>query len=377
MNRRECSIWKLSAYLLLVIGYTAFANDNATDLRPAVAPDIRDDATRLKLQKGDFVAVPIPISNPTLDTGLVAGAAYFLAQTAVQRQAQPASVVGVGGMYTTNESKVIGIFQQDYWRNDRWRFTGAIGVADVRLSLIAPEDTQQEGGLDWRIKGGFLFARLSRRIGGDWYGGGMLRVVDASQDIERAQEAGESRFDTSESTRAAGVGLTLENDTRDMPTNPYKGRYFKAEALFNDDAIGSSKNYQAYTADYRAYHALSESFVFAWQVQGCRKAGTPPLWDACRIPLRGFSAFDYLGVSSASGQVEARWRIYKRFGIAAFAGSGWAGDSFSSAGGNETVTSYGTGIRFEVLPAKRINLRIDFAWSDEDNGIHVSVGEAF
>jgi len=41
------------------------------------------------------------------------------------------------------------------------------------------------------------------------------------------------------------------------------------------------------------------------------------------------------------------------------------------------VTSYGTGIRFEVLPAKRINLRIDFAWSDEDNGIHVSVGEAF
>jgi hypothetical protein len=377
MHRRRYSAVQLIACLLLTASSAAFGQDSATDTRPTVAPDIREDDTRLKIQKGDFVAVPIPISNPTLDTGLVAGVAYFFAQNEAQRQAQPASVVGIGGMYTTSESKAIGLFQQDYWRNDRWRFTGALGAADVRLSLVSPEDTSQQESLDWRIKGGFLFARLSRRLTGDWYGGGLMRFVDASQTIESAAEAGGSEFDTSKGTRASGVGLTVEYDTRDMPTNPYAGRYFTAEALFNDEAIGSSRTYQAYTAGFRSYHAIADSLVFAFELQGCRKAGTPPLWDACRVPLRGFPAFRYLGTSSASGQVEARWRAYKRFGLVAFGGSGWAGSSFSSAGGDETVTSYGAGLRFEVLPAKRINLRIDFAWSDDDEGIHVSVGEAF
>ena len=41
-------------------------------------------------------------------------------------------------------------------------------------------------------------------------------------------------FDTDD-VRAVGVGLTAEYDTRDLPINTYTGRYFKVQALFNDD----------------------------------------------------------------------------------------------------------------------------------------------
>jgi hypothetical protein len=41
----------------------------------------------------------VPISNPTLDTALVVGAAYFYAQTKEQKKVQPASVTGGGAMY--------------------------------------------------------------------------------------------------------------------------------------------------------------------------------------------------------------------------------------------------------------------------------------
>jgi len=363
--------------LSLCIGVAASGQETATDTRPTIVPDIREDEAEFKVQRGDFVAVPIPISNPTLDTGLVAGAAYFYAQTEEQQKAQPASVTGIGGMYTNNESKALGLFQQNYWRDNRWRFTGALGAADVRLSLVSPEVAGDGQILDWRIEGAFLFGRLSRRIGGNWYGGGVIRVVDANQDFELGVGGEQGGFDTDESTRAAGVGLTAEYDTRDMPTNPYAGRYVSAEVLLNDESIGSSRTYQTYTATYREYLKLDESLVLAWQATGCRKGGTPPLWDACRIPLRGFAAFDYLGSASASGQVEARWRAYKRLGFVAFAGTGWAGDSFSGAGKDESTTSYGAGIRFEVLPAKRINVRLDFAWSDDSDGIYFSAGEAF
>jgi len=43
-----------------------------------IAPDLREDDTILKLQKHDFVVVPVPIVTPTIGSGLVVGGAYFL-----------------------------------------------------------------------------------------------------------------------------------------------------------------------------------------------------------------------------------------------------------------------------------------------------------
>jgi hemolysin activation/secretion protein len=93
--------------------------------------------------------------------------------------------------------------------------------------------------------------------------------------------------------------------------------------------------------------------------------------------LRGFSAFDYLGSASAAAQVEVRWRFLDRWGLVAFGGSGWAGSSYSADGDDETIKSFGTGLRFDVLPAKRVNVRLDFARSEGSDGVYFSVGEAF
>jgi len=361
--------------LLLTICWSAVAQKSQTDTRPGIAPDIREDETNLKLQRGDFVIVPIPISNPTLDTGLVAGAAYFYPQTDEQKKAQPASVTAVAAMYTSSDSKAFAIVQQNYWNKNKWRFTGAAGAADLRLSIIAPDNTPNGLGTDWRIDGQFLFARISRKFAGSWYGGLVGRLIDADQSIE----AGNSTlgFDTGSSVRSVGLGATFEFDTRDMPINTFSGRHMKAEALFNDEAFGSNKTYQSYSVSYKSYHELTDSMVLAWELQSCQRGGTAPLWDSCLIKLRGFSATDYLGKVSASGQVEARWRLGERWGLAAFGGAGYVGSSFSGVRENEPIPSYGVGLRFMVLQAKRINLRLDYARSTDSDAIHLSVGEAF
>jgi len=154
----------------------ASAGETKTDTRPGIAPDIREDETKLKLQKGNFVVVPIPMSNPTLDSGLVLGAAYFYPQTEEQKKLQPASVTAAAGMYTSNNSKAFGIAQQNYWKNDTWRFTGVLGAADLRLSLLTPEETTDNSSVDWRINGKFLFAKGSRKLKGNWYGGLLTRI---------------------------------------------------------------------------------------------------------------------------------------------------------------------------------------------------------
>jgi hypothetical protein len=361
---------------LLLAFITAVADDSATDTRPGIAPDIRDDETALKAQRGNLVVVPIPISNPTLDTGLVGGAAYFYPQSEAQKNQQPASLTAAAGMYTSNDSRAFAIAQQNYWKDDRWRFTGAFGAADLRLSLLAPEETGQGASVDWRIDGKFLFTKLSRRLKGHWYGGAFARVIDARQSINAAVADDTSEFEIG-NVASVGVGLVAEYDSRDMPLNSYAGRYLKIDALFNDEAIGSNQTYQSYSAAFRSYHRTGDSVVLAWELRGCQRAGTAPLWDACLVSLRGFSATDYLGRVSASGQVEGRWQMSKRWGLVGFAGTGYVSDSFSGVGEHEPIASYGGGVRFMVLPAKRINIRLDYARSENSDAIHFSVGEAF
>jgi hypothetical protein len=353
----------------------AFAGGPDTDTRPGIAPDIREDEVALKLRRGDFVVVPIPISNPTLDTGLVAGAAWFYPQTEEQRKVQPASVTAAGGMYTSNDSRAFALVQQNYWRNNSWRLTGAVGAADLRLSLLAPDESPDGESLDWRIDGQFLFARLARKLAGYWYGGFNLRAVNANQNFESSVFA--AGFDTGNDVRSSGLGGNIEFDSRDLPLNSYAGQYLKADALFNDKALGSDNTYQSYSLAFRSYHELTGSLVLAWELQGCQRGGATPLWDSCTIKLRGFSVTDYLGKTTVSSQLEARWRLNDRWGVAGFAGAGKVGSSFNDIREHQAIPSYGIGIRFMVLAAKRINLRVDYARSKDSDAVHVAVGEAF
>jgi len=364
----------LSGLIVLYVS-AALAQDTTTDTRAGIAPDIREDNTRLKLQRGDFVVVPIPISNPTLDEGLVVGAAYFYPQSEEEKKLQPASLTAAAGLYTSNYSRAFALVQQNYWKKGRWRFTGAIGGADLKLSLLAPEQAAGGQSIDWRINGTFLFAQVARRLKGNWYGGILTRLVDANQRIEITNMP--PTFDSGSDARSMGVGAYVEYDSRDSSFNSSSGRYFKLDALFNDEAIGSNTTYQSYSANFRSFHRLTDSLVLAWELQGCQRDGRAPLWDACTVKLRGFAATDYLSKSSTSGQAEARWQFSERWGMVGFAGAGYIGNSFSSINEREAIPSYGAGLRFMALKAKRINLRLDYARSTDSNAIHISVGEAF
>jgi hypothetical protein len=353
----------------------ASAQDDKKDTRPGVAPDIRDDDIKLKAQKGNFVVVPIPISNPTLNEGLVVGGTYFYPQSEEEKKIQPASLTAAAGVYTNNGSRAFAVVQQNYWKQGDWRFTGVLGGADLRLSLLTPDETTSGQSVDWRINGTFFFAKIARKIQGNWYGGLLTRMVDANQSIE--VPTSETDFGTGTGIRSAGLGAHVEYDSRDNPFNSTTGRHFKFDALFNDEAIGSDSTYQSYGIAFRSYHRLTDSVVLAWEAQGCQRVGAAPLWDACTVKLRGFSATDYLGQVSTSAQAEARWQLSKRWGAVGFAGAGYVARSFSEINEREAIPSYGVGLRFSVLPAKRINLRLDYARSTDSEAIHFLVGEAF
>ena len=378
----------VSGWFLLLLAAVAFAEAQADDeqsestdktFQPGTSktPDVRGSEMKVKVEKGNFVAAPIPISNPTLDTGLVVGAAYFYKQTEEQKKAQPASVTGAAAMYTSNKSYAFGVSHESFWHEDKWRFTGAVGFANLDLKLLVPDGNATRNGIDWLIKGEFLFAQIARKIAGRWYIGVNGRYVDFNQDFVIGLQPLDLGLDFSSESKSVGLGVLLERDSRDMPTNAYNGSLFKLSGLINDRSFGSDATYESYNAAFSSYHKWSAPLVLAWQVKACQKSGTVPLWDACRVALRGFAATDYMGTDSALAQVEARWQISKRWGAVGFAGVGYIKNSLSEIRDRETIPSYGLGLRFMVMTAKRINVRLDYGRSNNSDAIYLSAGEAF
>ena len=378
------------AILLSTVGFSAFAQDACTDCGPEhstlssdlpfdAIPDLRDDETPLKYQDEedrDFFLVPIPMSSPTFGTGLILGGAYYYPQTEHQERNQPSSMTGAAAGYTTNDSWFAGVMHQGYFDEDRWRINALAAYADFRLELQPGEDASGQGRLDWIVRGSILQARLSRRIVSDWYVGAGFRYLDVQQDL--TLESNPPDFNADDSIQSPGISLRIEYDTRDVPSNPYTGRQFEVKAVFADQNGTAAGTYQSYFAQYQSYHLLGNPLVLAWQVNGCAKEGQIPLWDTCRLTLRGFPVTEYLSTRSMQAQAELRWRITKRWGAVAFLGGGQVWESLGDKGEDDIIPSYGVGLRWMVLPSERINIRVDYARSDRGNDAwYLSVSEAF
>ncbi len=373
---KGCSHRPFFLLLLSVLLSPVWSNTvSGEEMTRAVGSSIpRREDRETEAQRGDFMVVPIPVSEPTLGTGLVLGGAYFYRQTEAQAEVQPPSVTGVAGLYTSNDSFAYGLGHRSYWDRDRWRFGGALAHANLRLNLVQGGAGGGER-VDWRVKGELLILQLARRVAGAWFLGGKLRYLEVSQEFGLPTLV--LAADLGSHTRSSAVGLTLERDTRDLPFNPYTGSHFQLEGLVADEILGSTRNYQSYRLAFRSYHQWAEGLVLAWEIEGCHREGLRPLWDSCSLGLRGFPVTDYLGRTASSAQVEGRWHFSRRWGLVAFGGAGHLDSAVSELRHQSLIPSYGAGVRFMVLPAERINIRLDYARSTGSDAIYFAVGEAF
>jgi len=203
----------------------------------------------------------------------------------------------------------------------------------------------------------------------------MIRYLDIQQKFDAGLDLPD--FNDAPAVTSPTIGATVLFDTRDNATNAYNGWRIDGEALFSTAEGHNNRNYQSYYARVRRYHELDIPVVVAWDVAGCAKSGQIPLWDTCRVGLRGFPATQYLSKRSISAQAEARWNFHKRWGVVAFAGVGSVGDATNPEVEDDIIPSYGAGLRFMVMKAQRINLRVDYARSDDSSAWYLGVTEYF
>lgn len=179
----------------------------------------------------------------------------------------------------------------------------------------------------------------------------------------------------------SALGLVAVFDSRDNVVNAYKGRFAEFSSYFYRPFLGSTFNFSNINLSYQSYKALKPGHILAFQTVFRWNFGGVPFLDMATVGgdmiLRGYARNRFRDRHFWGTQVEYRYPVWWRFGLVHFAGIGDVYNQPSDITFNTLKYSIGSGIRFIVNPAERLNIRFDYGYGREGGQFYLMVTEAF
>ena len=331
-----------------------------------------------KKEQGAWLPVPIPVSNPTIGTGLQAALLYLHPKTSADPEI-PNSTSGIAGLYTDSDSWFVGGFHDGSLKNDLYRFRALAGTGKFNLDYfgIGDDSDLNDNPIPYSISTDAMFAQALRRLpkSENWYIGLRYAFIRSTVAFNENMDAGVPVV--SDDSITSSLGLITNYDSRDNNYYPLSGSYFEFVWSANDEAIGSDFDFRKLTSFYNYYLPVTEESTLALRANIADANGDVPFYLLPTLRLRGFPAGRYKDNSMLSGHVEWRHKPVPRWGYILFIEAGSVADTIDNILQTDIVTAYGGGIRWQVTADKLLNLGVDVGFSDNDYAIYVNVGERF
>lgn len=179
----------------------------------------------------------------------------------------------------------------------------------------------------------------------------------------------------------AGVGLSLQYDTRDFILNPKHGVYFMLREVIYPRFMSSyDKTLTTTTLQFDAYQPVWQGATLAFDLYGSLNRDCTP-WTmreelgSGTSRMRGYYAGRYTDCSQIAAQVELRQHIHSRLGCVAWIGGGNVFPSLDKLKLENTLPNYGLGLRVEFK--HNVNIRIDYGFGKNTAGFVFQFAEAF
>ena len=328
--------------------------------------------------KGSWLPVPIPIANPTVGNGVVGALLYMHPKDS---EAEPTTTSGLGGMYTDSGSWFVGLFHDDYWLNDRIRFKIAAGTGDFNLDYYSAGAGagEEDDPLNYDISSNLSSIQLLGRLKDEsnWYLGARHVYTDADVVFNIPLGKEEDVVALEGESKTSSLGFLSMYDSRNNNYYPTGGQYL--ELLFSKDREdwGSDYHYDKFTGFYNTYLPLTDMGTLAIRGWASSVVGDSPFYMLPTLNMRGFARGRYRDEVAMSGHLEWRHKVSERWAYVAFTEIGNAADDYREAFQGDWVTSYGAGIRWQVLASQPLNLGVDVGFSGDDKAIYLQVGERF
>lgn len=367
-------------------------------------PLSKKELRRQKVAKRNFHYNILGGPSYTPDFGfLIGGSALMTFKMNPKDSIQKRSVVPMAIAVTFNGGLNLFTKPQLFFKGDRFRIFGAFSYKNTQENFygigyhtnkdyVRSDTTSQYRYSGMQINPWFLF-----RLGeSNFFAGPQidLNYDDMSKPAKHLidevsyKEAGGTA--SGYKNFSSGIGFLLSYDTRDLPSNAYKGIYLDFRGMMYQKFLGSDNNFYRLELDYRQYKSLGQRRVLAWTAQSKNVFGDVPLnkyaLSGTPFDLRGYYMGQYRDKSSHVVMAEFRqmintdkstWvkRLLNHVGYVAWAGCGFMGPTPGKIEG--VLPNLGVGLRIEVQP--RMNVRLDLGRNmvNKQNLFYFNMTEAF
>lgn len=326
------------------------------------------------LGEKNFSFVPVPYINYSRSLGFAIGAIPMaMYKVNPEDTISPASITGVLGMYTTNETWFAMFFQRFYLQQDNWRLTAAGGLGSVNFQFYL--DLPGAGYVDYNTQADFLFLEAQRRLVGKLYLGVHYTYTkfDTSLDLDTTVNLGVRNLH--------GLGIKLSFDRRDDVYYPRSGAISELDWTSYPKFIDNTFESNKIEIDRNQYFPVRENTdVIAARVYaglGIGELAFEQQFIVGRQDIRGYTQGKYRGDYLVAAQGEYRWNFHKKMSAVGFFGLATVFGSINEEDDGVILPGIGTGIRYNIFPKYHMNVGMDIAAGKDDWGFYFRVGEAF
>ena len=347
------------------------------------AGEIKEESKR-----GNFLVLPIFITEPAIGEGLGAGVVYFhkkdgsdkprvstanaMGKTG-KKSKPPPTATGAFAFYTSNDTAGFGVGHANSFKDDKYRVVGLLANMRVNSRIFLSDIP-----FDFQLEGDLVYASGKRRMGAsDIFLGMSVIALDANIDfkIDPANTPPVSLTDFAFSN--VGIAASAIYDARDNSTMPNKGQLIDFTLWRYDDAIGSDFDYWSARLKFNSFHQLHKKFVLGWRFDASTVEGAPPFFAVPYVSLRGVPALRYQAETAGALEVEGRYRFSKRWAGIAFAGVGFTKNDEATLETTQDIDSIGTGVRFQALREQDVWIGLDIANGPEEYAWYIQIGQGW
>ena len=349
--------------------------------------DGRFDLSAYLLDRKGALPVPVIITEPAIGYGGGLALLYFRrpegkASTRTRadgetRPIMPDLYAGFGAR-TENGTRGFGGGAYLHFREDRWRYKGAVGDTRINLDYYRELPAGGTRRIAYTIEGILSLQQVQRRIGeGDAYLGLRWLFVDFDSRLDVASD--DAFFEPREfAQRSSGLGLVLEVDKRDNAFTASQGWLAVFESTAFAPAFGSDNRYELYRGKAYGYLPLAQGRVVLGGRVDLRAAnGDVPFYMQPFVELRGVPAARYQDERTALLETEVRWNLDARWALVGFAGVGKAWGREHDFGDADSVGTRGAGFRYLIARRLGVYGGLDVGWGPEERAIYVQIGSAW
>jgi hypothetical protein len=381
-----------AAALLLGTSAAAVAAPPDPEPSPSPAPAAEEKGSRFRSpddgwfdvsafldEKYGFVPVAVPITEPAVGYGGALGLTFIGKPREAKVGVSRPSLTAVAGALTENGTWAVAGADMRQWLDDRLQTLLVLVDASVNLDFhgVGGSELLADQALAYTLQPVGGLAQAKYRVGASkaWVGVNyMLAETDVSFDAPEGTPglpAGERR------TRVGGLTPSLTWDSRDSLFTPGRGTYVEASAGFFGSALGGEDSFERAGLIVMQFVPLHPRWTLGARGDADLSFGDIPFYLRPYVALRGAPLLRYQGEHAARVETELRWQFWKRLSLVGFAGTGVAWNGLEDPEDEQTVTTGGGGLRYELARRYKLHMGVDVAFGPDGAAFYVQFGSAW